>query len=209
MGACVSLLIFWPVFQFQPSLTEEQIPLRHNVPMRSMKTDIWIEGIGHATVGRAAGSAPLSGDRSTSYRHKATGNPVPLGLQLMEILDSMIKHVHAWLVGGSAPRFPSYGCMNGKARLTLSTPGGALRCSALENMKISTPAKWKDSQHVPVGVIWRTLKVKLRCAPLPPPSHMWPDLHCCPTQPSRTPRSGCSSLNPALSASWLGPKALS
>lgn len=65
MGACVSLLIFQPVFQFQPSLTEKQIPLRHKVPRSSVKTDIRIEGTGNAAVQKAGGSAPLSGDGIT------------------------------------------------------------------------------------------------------------------------------------------------
>lgn len=43
--------------------------------------------------------------------------------------------------GGSAPCFPSYGCMNSKVRLMLSIPRSTLHHSALKNVKISTPAK--------------------------------------------------------------------
>lgn len=57
-------IIFQPVFQFQPSLTEGQMMLGHKVPTGSVKTDIWIEEIGKVTARKAAGSAQLSWDRS-------------------------------------------------------------------------------------------------------------------------------------------------
>lgn len=57
-------IIFQPVFQFQPNLTEGQMMLGHKVPTGSVKTDAWIEEIGKVTARKAAGSARLSWDRS-------------------------------------------------------------------------------------------------------------------------------------------------
>lgn len=72
MGACDSLVILQPVFQFQASLTEGQAPPETQSSHRFWKADIHIEEVGNVTAGKAAGPALLSQDQSTPYRHKET-----------------------------------------------------------------------------------------------------------------------------------------
>lgn len=72
MGACDSLVILQPIFQFQPSLTEGQTPPETQSSHKFWKADIDIEGIGNVTAGKAAGPALLSQDQSTPCRHKET-----------------------------------------------------------------------------------------------------------------------------------------
>lgn len=147
MSACVSLVIFQPVFQFQPSLTEGQTPLE------------------------TQGSHKLHENRypnRRNWQHNCRKSS-RLGSAFMRpeyTLQTPIcrkpgftgsaAHGDAWFKdkscpcmsgGGSALCFPCYGCMNSKVRLTLSISRGTIHCSAPGNMKISTPAK-EESTHV-------------------------------------------------------------
>lgn len=72
MGACDSLVVLQPVFQFQPSLTEGQTPSKTQNSHKFWKTDIHIEETGNVTTGKAAGPALLSQDQGTPYRDKET-----------------------------------------------------------------------------------------------------------------------------------------
>lgn len=72
MGACDSLVILQPVFQFQPSLIEGQTPSETQSSHKFWKTDIHIEEIGNVTAGKAAEPALLSQDQRTPYRHRKT-----------------------------------------------------------------------------------------------------------------------------------------
>lgn len=164
MGACDSLVILQPVFQFQPSLIEGQTPSETQSSHRFWKTDIRIEEIGNVTAGKAAEPALLSQDQE-----HPTDTWNPLGLQLMEILDSTAKCVPAWVVGdvpcvsflwvrdhqGQAHTFHFQG---------YPTPFRDGKCENVYScQRESVPACWCDLEEA---------QGETRHASLPPPSCM-------------------------------------
>lgn len=208
MGACVSLVIFQPVFQFQPSLTEGQTPLEtqssHKLhENRHPNRGNWQR---NSRKGSRTGSTPMRPEYTLhTQTHRKPG------------FTGSAAHGDTWFNdktcpcmsgGGPAPCFPSCGCMNGKVRITLSIPRGTLHCSALENVKISTPAK-EESTHA----CWCDLEEPQgeteMCTPSSSHLHVtW--LALLPNLAQQD--SKFRSLLPkshSLSAPWPGPKALS
>lgn len=177
MGACVSLAIFQPVFQFRLSLMEGQTPLETQSSRKLRENRHPNRGNWQRNCRK--GSRISSALMRPEYRHKYTGNWVSLGLHLMEILDSKIKHVRAWVAGDLHHSFPPMGARTARSGSRFPFPEVPYTIERWKMWKCLLLQK--ESQHVPVGVIWRNLKVKLRCASLLPPTRMWPDLHCCPT----------------------------
>lgn len=96
------------------------------------------------------GSRTSSGLTRPEYTLQTQGNHVSLGLQLMEVLDSMAK-CSCMSGGRCALCFLSYVCMTSRVKLALSIPRSTLTSSGMENGKISALAK--GNQYLPIGVI--------------------------------------------------------